>query len=163
MREMVLKYLRKNSIEFEEFLHKPVFTVNDSKEVRKNISAEIIKSLFIKSSQDNYFLTCLPGDSRLDLSKVKKIISENNLKFCSSEELKSRLGVSPGSVSIFALLNDNTNQVITIVDSTLLNFSSVGFHPNINTSTISLSQESFNKLLGSFSNKRIIISDIKSE
>lgn len=156
-------YLKKHNISYKEFYHDAVFTVEESKKIKFSIPCLHTKSLFLKSKDNSsskpiiYYLVCLQADKRLDIKFLQKHLKHEKLTFASSKELSSILNVSPGSVSIFTLIAPSSSQVSLILDSDIYNAEAIGFHPNINTSTLVLSQENFRKFYDSLKQKKEIL------
>jgi len=92
---------------------------------------------------------------RLDIKSLRKVLNAKKLHFASAEELKSELNVSPGSVSIFALIN--SKNVKSIIDEEVWSAEITGFHPNINTSTLEISHENLEKFILSTKHKPLIL------
>jgi Ala-tRNA(Pro) deacylase len=95
-----------------------------------------VKNLLLRDNKKRMFLVCVFGDKQLNLKELAPKIGAGHLSFASAERLKEFLGVTPGSVSIFGLLNDKTKSVKLVLDSELLAGGEVAFHPNDNTKTI---------------------------
>lgn len=99
----VEKYLKENKIEYKVYLHPAVYTCEDTEKYDINIPGLACKNLFLKDKKaDKYFLVVLPATKRMDLKKFESIIT-SKVSFGSSEALKEKLGIEPGSVSIFGL------------------------------------------------------------
>tara|TARA_Y100000310_G_C20659280_1_gene803772 strand:- start:984 stop:1463 length:480 start_codon:yes stop_codon:yes gene_type:complete len=150
-------YLKEHNISYKEHEHPAVFTVEESKKVKLSFTGLHTKSLFLKSDSGKFYLVCLQADKRLDIKSLMKILNHKKLHFTSEEELKSILDLTPGSVSIFGLINDKENQVSLILDKDIYEAESVGFHPNINTSTLELSNENFIKFYNSLKQAKEIM------
>lgn len=151
------RYLEDYNINFMEHKHPAVFTVEESKKLKLCPTGLHTKSLFLKSCKNDFFLVCLEAEKRLDIKSLKKYLNLKKLHFASQEELKSILNLTPGSVSIFGLINDKEVRVSLILDSEIWDADSVGFHPNINTSTLELSHTDLEKFYVSLKNKKQII------
>lgn len=95
------------------------------------------------------------GSKRLDLKSLAVFLNESKLSFASPEKMMEYLGITPGSVSAFGLINDVDKVVRVIVDEDLLKFDKQGYHPNINTATLIISTKDFKKFLNWTGNKVI--------
>src|SRR3989344_7490859 len=106
MDQTLKSYLEKYSINYKEYTHEAVFTVEESKKIDKQIHSVLpTKNLFLKDEAGNYFLVSMYANKRLDLkSLANKINAKKKLSFGSSEQLKERLNLTPGSVSIFGMI-----------------------------------------------------------
>ena len=139
----LLEYLNKNNILFSEHKHKPLFTVEQSKKLRGLIKGAHTKNLFLKDKKKKFFLLSCLEDKKIDLKKLKITFEANNLSFASNSQLRDILGIEPGSVSPFGLINDTHKITKFYLDKDILEKDSVNFHPLINSSTINLSVRSF--------------------
>ena len=148
-------YLKKNKIEYKIYEHPAVFTVEESKSIKTKIPGRHAKCLFLRDEKLNFYLVCLPAEKRLDTKILKKELGLRELHFASAEELKKEINLTPGSVSIFGMIYTKT--VFLIIDSELWNSDFVGFHPNINTSTIVLNHENLEKFYNSLKSGKEII------
>jgi len=139
---------------FEYFIkeHEPLFTVEDSKALRGQIEGAHSKNLFLKDAKENFFLISIEESSSIDLKKTMQHIQSKKLSFAKPEYLKDILGIEPGSVSPFALLNDVKKQVKFYLDRSFLESESVNFHPLINTATVNISPQNLVKLIEKYHN-----------
>lgn len=137
--EAVINFLEKNRIPFKKYAHKPVFTVEESKEIKKDIPGMHAKSLFLKDDKARFYLCCIPAEKKLNTNRLRKALKLAKLRFGTAEELLQELSLTPGSVSLFGMLNAKNTALI--IDKSLAEAEAVGFHPNINTSTYVLSKE----------------------
>ena len=148
-------YLEKHKIEYKNYKHPAVFTVAESKKIKIDIPALHTKCLFLKDENSQFYLVAIPAEKRLNINLLRKKFNLKKLYFASKEELKSELNLTPGSVSIFGMIySKNTN---LIIDKELWDAESVGFHPNINTSTILLNHENLEKFYNSIDIRKSII------
>tara|TARA_Y100000310_G_C20630414_1_gene788334 strand:- start:228 stop:707 length:480 start_codon:yes stop_codon:yes gene_type:complete len=151
------KYFEEYGIGYEEFKHKAVFTVQESKELKKDIPGLHCKCLFLKDSLGKFYLIGLPALKRLDIKSLRKKLEVRKLHFASSEELFDKLSLKPGSVSIFGLVNDKERDVKFILDKEVWDAEKVGFHPNQNTATLVLKHEDLEKFYNSVENDKRVI------
>tara|TARA_B100001057_G_scaffold386731_1_gene393738 strand:- start:763 stop:1275 length:513 start_codon:yes stop_codon:yes gene_type:complete len=157
----LLEILRGKSIDFQIHEHTALYTVKDSENLRGNISGYHSKNLFLKNKKDNFFLFSCDENAQVDLKKFSKSINGNNLSFAKEEYLVKYLGIKPGSVSPFALLNDTKNEVIFYLDEKLAKSEKINFHPLINTTTISLKTMDFLSFM-QVNNKKVNIFSLES-
>lgn len=152
----VEEFLKSNSIEYTVSEHPAVFTVEEAS--KHNIPGFACKNLVIKDKGNNkYYLITLPAEQRFDFKKFGEIIGSKKLTFAEPEALQQKLGLDPGSVSPFGLLNDENHEIDFYIDNRVCNADIVGFHPNINTATLLLSNANFLKFLQALKNKVIKI------
>ena len=143
----LLEFLRSKALDFQIHDHDPLFTVEDSERLRGEIKGAHTKNLFLKNKKNNFFLFSCDENAKVDLKRFSKSIEAKNLSFASSEYLERILGIKPGSVSPYALFNDNDNVVEFYFDETLFKSETINFHPLINTTTISIKTSAFVDLI----------------
>ena len=142
-RKEFLEYLNLNKIAFLEYRHKPLFTVEASKKLRGKIYGSHTKNLFLKDKKKNFFLLSAMEDKKIDLKKLKLVFETNNISFASNFHLKEILGLDPGSVSPYGLINDNNKVTKFYLDKDILSENTVNFHPLTNNFTINLTVNNF--------------------
>lgn len=124
-------------IEYEKYEHEAMFTVEQADAIGADIHGVKTKNLFLRDRKGSrHFLVIAEAHAQVDLKKIAGLVGEAKLGFASPERLKKYLGVEPGSVSLFALVNDSDGSVEVLIDKTLLNADKIGFHPNVNTETV---------------------------
>jgi Ala-tRNA(Pro) deacylase len=154
----IYDYLKKLNISYQEFRHKPIFTVEEGKEIDKNFPGVKTKNLFLRDKKKkNYFLLSLTSDKKADLKKLAKILKVDRLSFSNEEDLENILKTYKGAVSPFNLINDKEGKVILVIDKDILKKESVNFHPNDNKATLNLKTEDFIKYLNSLKNEVIYL------
>ncbi|MEO8499861.1 MAG: prolyl-tRNA synthetase associated domain-containing protein [Vicinamibacteria bacterium] len=144
----VLDCLRALGVAFERHEHPPVATVAEAELHWSGIEATHCKNLFLRNQKgDHHHLVVVTHAKRVDLRALAEQIGDGKLSFGSPERLLKHLGVTPGSVSPFGLLNDPAHQVRVFLDLDLKRASRVSFHPNDNTATLVLSFADFEHFL----------------
>ena len=139
----LINLLQKENFNIDVHHHDPLFTVEDSKKLRGKIVGAHTKNLFLKNKKNSfYLLTCEEAD-RIDLKKISKSLGLGNVSFAKEEYLDQYLKIKPGSVSPFALLNDESRQVSFYLEQSLYESKFVNFHPLINTLTITIETREF--------------------
>ncbi len=118
--------------------HEPMFTVEQSGALRASIPGAHTKNLFLTDKDGRALLVAAKDDTRVDLKLMAKRLDLGRLSFGKPELLLALLGVSPGSVTPFALINDRDVRVTVAVDENLLAFAEVNFHPLVNNATTRL-------------------------
>jgi Ala-tRNA(Pro) deacylase len=140
-------------IPFERHQHPPVFTVEQALEHWAGIDAVHCKNLFLRNKKgDRHFLVVAAHATAVDIGAIAARIGEGRLSFASAGRLALHLGLTPGAVSPFGLINDRTGGVRVLLDSTLRTAGRVGFHPNVNTATIVLAFADFERFLAARGN-----------
>lgn len=155
MDKKLKEYLKDHKIDYIIHNHPAVFTVEQSKSLNLSLPCAHTKNLFLKDENKNYYLICTQADKRLNLKQLKKSLNVSELHFGSPDELKENLKITPGSVSLFNIINSKS--VMLILDSNLLNSDKIGFHPNINTSTLEITRDGLHKFYKSLKSKKEVI------
>jgi Ala-tRNA(Pro) deacylase len=148
----LIRILNDNGFEYFVEEHAPLFTVEDSKSLRGQIEGAHSKNLFLKDAKANFFLISIEESASIDLKKTMQQIQSKKLSFAKPEYLQDILGIEPGSVSPFALLNDTKKQVKFYLDRSFLDSETVNFHPLINTATVNISPQNLIDLIEKYHN-----------
>lgn len=135
-------------IKYIRYEHNPVYTIEEANKLDICISGQQCKNLFLRNRKGNvHYLVILAESKQVDLKFLSKQIGSTNLSFASKERLYKYLGLKPGSVSPFGIINDIEREVIVLIDRDLISTSIINFHPNVNTATISISYIDFQKFI----------------
>jgi len=135
------------NITYVKYEHPAVFTVEEAEKYDQEIVGGKCKNLFLKNKKDNtYYLLITESTKKIDFKKLSILLNGSRLSFASPAELKECLGLTPGSVSPFGLVNDNSQKVKVLIDKNLLKYDQISFHPNINTATLVIKTEYFKKI-----------------
>jgi len=118
--------------------HRPVFTVEEGRDLKASVPGGHSKNLFLKDKKGALFLLCALGDSVIDLNAVSKLIGAGRFSFGKAELLMQHLGVTPGSVTLFALINDPERRVVLLLDEGFFRYDVVNFHPLRNDATTAI-------------------------
>ncbi|WP_445501202.1 prolyl-tRNA synthetase associated domain-containing protein [Microvirga sp. G4-2] len=128
--------------------HEPVFTVAESKSVKEQVPGAHSKNLFVKDKKGRFFLISAKHDTAIDLKRTHEAIgASGRLSFGSAEQLRAMLGVEPGSVTAFAVVNDTEGKVTMVLDANLMEHERVNFHPLVNSMTTGVSRDDLVKFL----------------
>ena len=119
--------------------HPPVFTVEEAKALRGNLPGHHIKNLFLRNKKEEMWLVVALEDRAIDLKRLGEKLGAGRLSFGSPERLRTYLGVEPGSVTPFAVINDTGHKVTLVLDRGLDAEGPVNAHPLTNTMTSALS------------------------
>jgi Ala-tRNA(Pro) deacylase len=141
LRQRLMERLAELGIASRTFDHAPVFTVEESGELYEKIPGGHTKNLFLKDAKGQLFLIVAHHDTRVDPKKLPPVIGSARLSFGQAPLLAEVLGVTPGSVTAFALLNDVTNRVQVVIDQKLMAFETINLHPMENTATTSIARD----------------------
>jgi len=139
----LLELLDRLSYNYKIFEHEAFFSVDDSEKKRGFSEGAHTKNLFLKNKKNNFFLLSCEENKKIDLKKVSKVLKLGNLSFANKELLLDLLGIYPGSVTPFGLLNNQENNVSFYLDKDLMNYKTINFHPLVNTSTINMDINNF--------------------
>ena len=123
--------------------HGAVFNMEELDAVEMPHKDRLAKNLFVRDDKkENYYLITVRGERRVDLKEFKRTFGTRHLTFAGEEDMKRLLGVLPGSVSPFGLLNDSEHKVRFFVDRSFMEDDGlIGIHPNDNTATVWLNIE----------------------
>lgn len=127
--------------------HDPAFTVEDGHKVWSGIPGVHCKNLFLKDAKSRLWLVVAPVDRRLDLKALPDRMGSARLSFGSAERLHAALGVLPGSVTPFALINDPDHKVQLVLDAWMMTQPLLNFHPLRNDMTTSIATDDFRTFL----------------
>ncbi len=119
--------------------HRPVFTVEEGADLKAAMPGGHSKNLFLRDKKGALFLLSALGDTQIDLNAVSKLIGAGRFSFGNADLLMQYLGVTPGSVTLFALINDPERKVRLILDEGLFGHDLVNFHPLSNDATTAVS------------------------
>jgi Ala-tRNA(Pro) deacylase len=125
-------------IETETADHAPVFTVEEARALRGTIKGGHCKNLFLRDDKGKAYLIVCLEDARVDLKAVPARIGSRRLTFGKPDLLMGLLGVEPGSVTPFGLINDWENKVTVILDAAMMEEKWLNFHPLRNDATTTL-------------------------
>lgn len=121
--------------------HPAVFTVAESSALDREIPGGHTKNLFLKDAKGRLFLVIAHAETRVDLKRLPALIGSARLSFGRPELLMEALGVTPGSVTAFAVMNDEQGRVGVVVDETLMRFDTINCHPLVNSATTSIARD----------------------
>ncbi len=137
-RAELLERLSGLGIEARTVAHAPVFTVEEAKEVRRDLPGAHTKSLFVRDKKGVMWLIVALEDRPVDLASVARRLGHKRFSFGSAERLMRFLGVRPGAVSPFAVLNDRTGAVSVALDEGLRDHDVWNLHPLDNEHTTAI-------------------------
>ncbi len=121
--------------------HPPLYTVEDSKARRGDIGGGHCKNLFLKDNKGTLWLVVTLEDRTIDMKALRRDIGSGHLSFGKPGLLSEVLGVDPGSVSPFALINDSEKKVNVILDKQMMKMEMLNYHPLINTQTTQITPQ----------------------
>ena len=134
--------------------HPPLFTVEQSKELRGELPGGHTKNLFLKDKKDRMWLVTAEEDRAIDLKALGTALGANgHVSFGSPERLMRCLGVEPGAVTPFGLVNDAGGEVTFVLDEGLLRHDVLNFHPLTNAATTAIARQDFLRFLDAIGHK----------
>jgi Ala-tRNA(Pro) deacylase len=139
--------------------HEPVFTVEESAALHEAIPGAHTKNLFLKDAGGQFWLITVPAAARVDLKALPGAIGCKRVSFGSAADMERLLGITPGSVSPLAAINDETGVVRIVLDACFTKSARMNVHPLRNTATLGLSVEDLGCLLRHW-NHEILFADI---
>ncbi len=156
-RDDLMKFLHGLDIETATVEHPPLFTVEESKRLRGEIPGAHTTNLFLKSTKDELFLLTALESTPVGMSHLHKALGSARLSFGKPDLLLDALGVTPGSVTPFALINDEAQRVRFVLDEALLGFDVLNFHPLENTATTAIARDGFLRFLAAIAHSPLIL------
>lgn len=138
---------RRLGIETTTHHHAPAFTVEQGNQVWGEIPGVHCKNLFLKDAKGKLWLVVAPGHVRVDLKRLPERIGSARLSFGSGELLVEVLGIEPGSVTPFALVNDAAGRVACVLDAWMMEQPLLNFHPLRNDMTTTIAAADFRRFL----------------
>lgn len=136
--DALLDRLAAMNIAYTLHRHQPVFTVAESHMIERDMPGIHCRNLFLRDKKGRMFLVCAAHETKIDLKKLEGALGCGRLSFGSPERLWTHLGVRPGSVCPYAIVNDTKALVRIILDAYMMQGEWVNFHPLVNTMTIAV-------------------------
>ncbi|MDD6323447.1 MAG: YbaK/EbsC family protein [Bacilli bacterium] len=153
----VFKYLDNLEIKYEIVYHPAVLTTKEADKFIEGKEGVPSKTMFMSGKKDKKFYLIVMDDSkRLDIKKLNEITNDK-LHFGKEEDLLNKMGLVPGVVSIFGLLNNNEHDINIYIDKKINEEEFITFHPNENTATIFIKIKDMYKFLDSLNYKYEIV------
>ncbi len=153
----LFELFNKLNIAHKTFEHEPLFTVEQADKVAHEIPGTHIKNLFLKDDSGQLWLLVAESHEKIELKKVEQLLQARKLRFADETLLWQHLGVKPGSVTPFGLINDSEHRIKLIIDHTILEGAIINAHPLENTATTSISVDDFKKFLKALKYEAMII------
>ena len=152
--EKLYQLLESLSISFDYIEHPEAPTIEIAKQYWAGHDAKHCKNLFFRNHKGNrHYLVILDCDSDMDIHGIEKQLHQGKLSFASEQRLMKRLGLTPGSVSPFGLINDSEHHVHVFVDKNLQNAQRLSFHPCINTASLIITKADFIRFMDYMQNE----------
>lgn len=136
-------------IAYTLYHHEAVYTVEESEKVDAGIPGVHCRNLFLRDKKKQNFLLVLQNATGVDIKKLPDIIGSDRLSFGSADRLWEYLGIRPGSVCPFSIINDTGNNVKICLDKSMMEGELVAYHPLLNTMTITLKPDDLLRFIDS--------------
>ncbi len=144
----IYQFFADHSIEYERHDHPAVFTVEEAKRLVPPLQGVKTKNLFLRDKKGRRHVLVVVGqDKSVDLKALSTLLGSPRLSLASLERLKKYLGITPGAVSILAVVNDANNEVEVVGDRDLWKANAFQCHPLVNTSTLVISKDHLERFL----------------
>jgi Ala-tRNA(Pro) deacylase len=141
-------FLREHGISAVRHSHPPVMTVEESERLVPRLPGAKTKNLFVRDKKGlRHFLVTVPHDLAVDLAALGATLDAGRLGFASPERMAKHLGITPGSVSLLALVNDRDGAVEFVIDRALWDAAAVQAHPLINDATMVIAHADVERFL----------------
>ena len=137
-RNQLFEYFSELGINVSSVRHAPVFTVDESKAICGHLPGAHCKNLFLKDKKGDLWLVVCLNDRSINMKELRHKIGASHLSFGKPVLLKEVLGVMPGSVTPFSLINDKLCKVHVVLDSEMMNSTLLNYHPLQNDETTSI-------------------------
>jgi len=146
-RDELLEKLNSLGIHVKTVEHPPLFTVDESRQLRGNIPGLHSKNLFLKCKKGRLWLVVARESAQINLKRLHTTIGSGRLSFGKPDLLMEVLGVPPGSVTPFSLINDHDLRVSVVLDADMMDHDLLNFHPLVNNATSAISRDDLLKFI----------------
>ncbi len=147
-KQAVYQYLNELGVEYSSYDHPEAPTIEIARNYWQNDGSKHCKNLFFRNHKGNrHYLVVFDCDRNIAIHDLEQRLHQGKLSFASEARMERYLGLKPGSVSPFGLINDTENHVHLFLDQNLKQYEALSFHPNDNTSTVRIGFEDFIRFL----------------
>lgn len=153
----LFNYLSSLQIKTITLQHEPLFTCQQAQVMHGTIAGGHCKNLFLKDDTRQLWLITALWDTKIDLKQLSKVFMAPKLRFADAHLLKAHLGLEPGSVTPFGIINDSGHTVRVILEKALFSHEVINVHPLTNDATTSLAPQDLEKFILSLGNSLQII------
>jgi len=150
-------FFRENGIAWEHHLHPPLHTVEESRQLRGDLPGAHVKNMFLKDRKGGLWLVTCLEDRQIRIRDLEKEVGAQKCSFGKADLLWEALGVEPGAVTPFALINDPEHQVRLVLDAQMLEQDPINAHPLNNRATTAISAGDFRRFLELTGHEPIIV------
>ena len=147
-RQRVYDFLEAHDIEYSVYEHPEAPTIEIARQYWRQDGSKHCKNLFFRNHKGNrHYLVVFDSEQSLAIHDLEQRLRQGKLSFASEQRMERWLGLRPGSVSPFGLINDTENHVHLFLDANLQKYDLYSFHPNDNRATVVISKEEFSRYL----------------
>ena len=154
----VYETLERMGIAYDYYEHPEAPTIEVAAQFYRGEGTTLCKNLFFRNHKGNrHYLVIMDSRYPMDIHDMEHRLHQGKLSFASEERMMRYLGVRPGSVSLFTLVNDTGHEVVLFVDSNLMKAERVSFHPNDNRASLVISRDDMMKFVNCIGNTYEIV------
>lgn len=154
----LMAFLAELGAEVTTHRHPPVFTVEESRGVCVHIPGAHTKNLFLRDRKDGHFLVTIEQDAVVDLKTIHTLIgASGRVSFGKPDRMMDLLGVVPGSVTVFGLINDPDKELTVVLDETLMQSDIINGHPLHNEATTSIRRDDLLRFIRATGHEPLIL------
>ncbi len=161
-KQELFDYLKSLSIRTQTYAHEPLYTVEQAEKAVGFLPGGHVKNLFLKDDKNRLWLVSALTSTAIKLKDIEKAFSAPKLRFAQADLLKQYLGLLPGSVTPFGLINDTDHKVTVILDKKLFDYELINIHPLSNDATTSIAPHDLKNFLDSLG-AQIFVVDFERE
>ncbi|WP_019102226.1 prolyl-tRNA synthetase associated domain-containing protein [Chromobacterium haemolyticum] len=148
MEHALYDFLDQHQIRRQRFDHPPVYTCEEAARLAPGLPGAECKNLFLCDAKGRqHVLLAVPADAGVDIKALGELLELKGLRFASPDRLQRCLGLTPGSVTLLAAINDHDRQVAVVIDQALIHRDAILCHPLVNTSTLALPMDELMRFL----------------
>ncbi|MBE6207561.1 MAG: prolyl-tRNA synthetase associated domain-containing protein [Rikenellaceae bacterium] len=146
--QVVFDFLDRHEIRYSWYEHPEAPTIEIARQYWHQDGSKHCKNLFFRNHKGNrHYLVCFDCEQSMAIHDLEHLLHQGKLSFASEQRMERWLGLKPGSVSPFGLINDPENHVHLFLDDKLRNYPSLSFHPNDNRATVVIELKEFLRYL----------------
>lgn len=150
-------FLRGHGLAWTRYDHPPLHTVEESRALRGEMPGGHCKNLFLKERKGGFWLAVCLEDREIRIRDLEKAVGAKRLSFGNAETLEEMLGVQPGAVTPFALMNDAAGAVRLVLDKQMLEWDVLNYHPLHNEATIAISTSDLLRFFAATGHEPLIV------